>query len=144
MGDTFIEDVIDPQSPYRVHDAPLFWQGLCWTSKPGMAGTWTAGVHLTPPTIIENLSLSLTYFDIDYEGRIYNPGFSAIFLTQEAQFASLITRNPTQEQIDAVCTKPPLLWRGLQPTDRCNSLSSGFAISTASRRGAWMRCWTIL
>ena len=30
------------------------------------------------------------------------------FLTREAEFASLITRNPTQAQIDAVCKKPPL------------------------------------
>src|SRR4029077_19984880 len=75
--------------------------------KPETARTWTAGVDLTPPAI-QNLSLSLTYFDIDYQGRIQNPGYSAIFLTQETQYASLITRNPTQAQIDAVCKKPPL------------------------------------
>jgi iron complex outermembrane receptor protein len=75
--------------------------------KPETARTWTAGADLTPPAF-QNLSLSLTYFDIDYQGRIHNPGFSAIFLTQEAQYASLITRNPTQAQIDAVCKKPPL------------------------------------
>jgi outer membrane receptor for ferrienterochelin and colicin len=33
---------------------------------------------------------------------------AAAFLTREAEFASLITRNPTQAQIDAVCKKPPL------------------------------------
>jgi iron complex outermembrane receptor protein len=30
------------------------------------------------------------------------------FLTQEQELASLITRNPTPAQIDAVCTRPPL------------------------------------
>src|SRR5262249_53698903 len=52
-----------------------------------------------------NLSLSATYFDIDYQGRIHPPVSSAeVFFAQEAYFASLITRNPTPAQIDAVCT----------------------------------------
>ena len=106
VGDTFIGDVIDPQSATG-HSRALVLAGPIPDLKPETARTWTAGVDLTPPAI-QNLSLSLTYFDIDYEGRIHNPGFSDVFLTQEAQFASLITRNPTQAQIDAVCKKPPL------------------------------------
>jgi iron complex outermembrane receptor protein len=106
VGDTFIEDVIDPQSATG-HSRAFVLAGPLPDLKPETARTWTAGVDLTPPAI-QNLSLSLTYFDIDYQGRIQNPGYSVIFLTQEAQFASLITRNPTPAQIDAVCTKPPL------------------------------------
>jgi outer membrane receptor protein involved in Fe transport len=106
VGDTFIEDVIDPQSATG-HSRAFVLAGPLPDLKPETARTWTAGVDLTPPAI-QNLSLSLTYFDIDYQGRIHNPGFSAIFLAQEAQYASLITRNPTQAQIDAVCKKPPL------------------------------------
>jgi outer membrane receptor protein involved in Fe transport len=105
VGDTFIEDVIDPQSATG-HSRAFVLAGPISDLKPETARTWTAGLDLTPPAI-QNLSLSLTYFDIDYQGRITNPGYSVIFLTQ-AQFASLITRNPTPAQIDAVCTKPPL------------------------------------
>ena len=67
------------------------------------------GVDLSPEAI-QNFSLSLTYFDIDYQGKIQHPGpDTVLFLTQEAQLAPLITRNPTQAQIAAVCTKPPLV-----------------------------------
>jgi iron complex outermembrane recepter protein len=105
-GDTFIEPVIDPKSATG-HSTVFVLAGPLPDLKPETARTWTAGVDLTPPAI-QNLSLSLTYFDIDYEGRIHQPGYSTDFLTQEAQFAPLITRNPTQAQLDAVCTKPPL------------------------------------
>ena len=106
VGDTFIEDVIDPQSTIG-HSRAFVLAGPLPDLKPETARTWTAGVDLTPPAI-QNLSLSLTYFDIDYQGRIQSPGYSVTLLTQEAQFASLITRNPTPAQINAVCTKPPL------------------------------------
>ena len=50
-----------------------------------------------------------TYFDIDYRGKIQPPNPDPdLFLTQEARLASLITRNPTRAQIDAVCTKPSI------------------------------------
>jgi iron complex outermembrane recepter protein len=106
VGDTFIEDVIDPQSATG-QSRVFVLAGPLPDLKPETARTWTAGVDLTPPAI-PNLSLSLTYFDIDYQGRIQSAGYSTDFLTQEAQFAPLITRNPTQAQIEAVCTKPPL------------------------------------
>jgi iron complex outermembrane receptor protein len=106
VGDTFFEDVNDPKSATKLSHVFVL-AGPLPDLKPETARTWTAGVDLTPPAI-QNLSLSLTYLDIDYQGRIHNPGYSGIYLTQEAQFASLITRNPTQAQIDAVCTKPPL------------------------------------
>ena len=32
---------------------------------------------------IQNFSLSLTYFDIDYQGKVQPPGFPADFLTRE-------------------------------------------------------------
>jgi len=107
VGDTAIAEVVDPRSPSGYSRAlELF--GPRPDLKPETARAWTAGVDLTPPAI-RDLSVSLTYFDIDYQGKIHNPGpYAAIFLTQEAQYASLITRNPTQAQIDAVCKKPPL------------------------------------
>jgi iron complex outermembrane receptor protein len=111
MGDAAIDDVVDPRSPSGYSRALLVF-GPKPDMKPETARSWTLGVDLTPP-VAQNLSLSLTYFDIDYHDKIRNPGpLAALFLTQEAQFAPVITRNPTQAQIDAVCTKPPLYGGG--------------------------------
>jgi iron complex outermembrane receptor protein len=107
VGDASIADVIDPRSPTG-HTRALLLFGPLPELKPETAHTWNAGVDLTPPAI-PNFSLSLTYFDIDYQGKVQHPGTDTVFfLTQEAQLASLITRNPTQAQIDAVCTRTPL------------------------------------
>jgi outer membrane receptor protein involved in Fe transport len=107
VGDAEIADVVDPRSPTGYTRALLLY-GPLPDLKAATSRSWNAGVDLTPPAI-RNFSLSLTYFDIDYQGKIQpltpDPQF---FLTQEAQLASLITRNPTQAQIDAVCRRPPL------------------------------------
>jgi len=107
VGDAGIADVVDPRSATGSTRA-LLLLGPEPDLKPETARTWNAGVDLSPPAV-RNFSLSLTYFDIDYQGKIQHPGpDTALFLTQEAQLASLITRNPTPAQINAVCTKPPL------------------------------------
>jgi iron complex outermembrane receptor protein len=107
VGDSSIADVVDPRSPTGYTRALLI-VGPLPDLKPETARAWTAGVDLTPRAI-PNLSLSLTYFDIDYQGKIQHAGPDTVFfLTQEAQLAPLITRNPTQAQIDAVCTRTPL------------------------------------
>ena len=107
VGDSAVMEVVDPRSPTGHTLAFLRW-GPDPNLKPETAHSWNAGVDLTPSSI-PNLSLSLTYFDIDYEGKIQAPKpDSWFFLTQEAQFASLIIRNPTRAQIDAVCKRPPL------------------------------------
>ena len=107
VGDTWIADVVDPRSPTGYTRALQLW-GPLPDLKPETARAWNAGVDLTPPAI-QNFSLSLTYFDIDYRGKIQPPHPDPdLFLTQEAQLASLITRNPTQAQIDAVCKKPSI------------------------------------
>jgi iron complex outermembrane receptor protein len=107
VGDTWIAPVVDPRSPTGQTNALQLW-GPLPDLKPETARAWNAGVDLTPPAI-RNFSLSLTYFDIDYRGKIQPPHPDPdLFLTQEAQLASLITRNPTQAQIDAVCKKPSI------------------------------------
>jgi iron complex outermembrane recepter protein len=108
VGDAAISDVIDPRSPTGYTHALLLF-GPLPDLKPETARAWTAGVDLTPRAV-PNLSLSLTYFNIDYQGKIQHPGPDTVFfLTQEAQLAPLITRNPTQAQIAAVCTRTPLV-----------------------------------
>jgi len=105
VGDNWVGNVVDPRSPTGYTFALQLWGPLPYL-KPETAVTWNAGIDLTPPAI-RNLSLSLTYFDIDYQNKIIKPHPDPdLFLTQEAQLASLITRNPTQAQIDAVCMKP--------------------------------------
>jgi iron complex outermembrane receptor protein len=107
LHDNAIEDVVDPQSPTG-HSRALEVVGPFPDVKPETARAWTVGVDFAPPEA-QNYSLSLSYFDIDYRGKVENPGpYVAVFLTREAEFASLITRNPTQAQIDALCKKPPL------------------------------------
>jgi len=107
VGDNWIGPVVDPRSPTGQTLAIQLW-GPQPDLKPETARAWNAGVDLTPPAI-RNFSLSLTYFDIDYRGKIQPPNPDPdLFLTQEARLASLITRNPTRAQIDAVCTKPSI------------------------------------
>jgi outer membrane receptor protein involved in Fe transport len=107
VGDARIQDVVDPRSSTGFKRALLLFgpgPGL----KPETARTWNAGVDLYAAAT-PNLSLSLTYFDIKYRGKVQHPGpDTEFFLTQEAQLASLVTRNPTQAQIDSVCSKPLL------------------------------------
>lgn len=108
VGDNWVKDVIDPRSPAGFTRA-LVLLGPLADPKPETASAWNAGLDLTPPAL-QNLSLSLTYFDIDYLDKIEGPSpYLDVFLTQEAQLASLIIRNPTRAQIDAACVKPPYL-----------------------------------
>jgi iron complex outermembrane receptor protein len=71
------------------------------------ATTWTAGFDVVP-TADPDLTLSLTYYSIDYTGQIAQPAAADPFdiLIQENQWAGVITRNPTQAQISAICNRP--------------------------------------
>jgi outer membrane receptor protein involved in Fe transport len=68
------------------------------------ASTWTAGVDFAPSSV-DGLALSLTYYSIGYNHRILVPGPSSPtdVLLQEAQWASVINRNVTPAEINAVC-----------------------------------------
>jgi outer membrane receptor protein involved in Fe transport len=99
-------EVVDPRSP-NGQTLALLRYGPDPNLKPETAHSWNAGMDLTPPSI-PNFSLALTYFDIDYEGKIGQPQPDpTLFLTQETAVASLILRDPTPAQIAAACTKPP-------------------------------------
>ena len=68
------------------------------------ASTWTAGVDFVP-VWIRGLSVSLTYYTVDYKDRIVRPGppLMSDILLQESQWRSIIDRHPSRAQIDAVC-----------------------------------------
>jgi outer membrane receptor protein involved in Fe transport len=107
VGDSVVTEVVDPRSPTGYTLALQLW-GPLPDPKPETARNWNLGLDLNTP-VIPGFSLSLTYFDIDYRGKIQPPHpDTQYFLTQEAQLAPLITRNPTQAQIATVCRKPPL------------------------------------
>ena len=104
LGDSVVAEVNDPKSPTG-QSRVLALLGTYPGVGPETARVSTAGFDLTPPNV-HGFYLSLTYFDIDYRGKIHNPGLFADFLTDESDFAGLITRNPTRAQIDAGCYKP--------------------------------------
>lgn len=78
--------------------------------KEETARTWTAGIDVIP-TMAPGLTLSLTYYDINYEDRIVQPGPPSPFdiLFQEALWTESITRNPSQAQIAEICNSPQYL-----------------------------------
>ena len=72
--------------------------------KEETAETWSLGVDLVPASV-PGLTLSLTYYDIDYQDRILRPGPPSPFdiLLQEDQWAPVINRSPTSAQISEIC-----------------------------------------
>lgn len=63
---------------------------------------WTLGLNFAP-SALPGLKANLTYFAIRYKDRIAAPPTPGTILQQESIYSSIITRNPTQAQIDAVC-----------------------------------------
>lgn len=70
--------------------------------KNETAKTWTVGIDYTSQAVPE-LTFELTYFNIDFRDRIRTPGNILGILFEEEKFASIITRNPSQAQVDALC-----------------------------------------
>lgn len=66
------------------------------------AKTWTVGFDYASSSL-PGLVFGLTYYDIDFEDRITRASVALAILTQEDRFAAVITRNPTQAQIDTAC-----------------------------------------
>jgi outer membrane receptor protein involved in Fe transport len=93
--------------------------------KEETASTWTAGIDLAFDTLPMS-TLSLTYYSINYTDRIVLPGFStpADILLHEGQWASVITRNPSRAQIEAVCDSPYFH----MSVDQCKAASVGAII----------------
>jgi iron complex outermembrane recepter protein len=93
----------DPRSPTG-RSLVLAMQGDNPNLKPELAKTWTAGFDLVP-SFAPKLVLSLTYYSIDYRDQITtaDPADPVTILTQENEWAAVITRNPTAAQIAAVC-----------------------------------------
>ncbi|HEX4266743.1 MAG TPA: TonB-dependent receptor [Steroidobacteraceae bacterium] len=96
----------DPQSPTG-RSLALVEQGSNPDLKQETAKTWTAGFDLAP-SVLTGSTFSVTYYSIDYDGRIAQPGADNPFavLTDQTEWSAVITRNPTRAQITAVCDSP--------------------------------------
>ena len=96
----------DPKSPTG-QSVVLAMQGNNPNLKPETAKSWTAGFDVVPEFDPE-FALSLTYYSVDYTGQIAIPDTVDPFgiLTQESEWAGVITRNPTAAQVAAVCNRP--------------------------------------
>ena len=67
------------------------------------AKTWSIGFDYSP-SAVPGLSFDLTYYRIKFENRITSAASAGLsILLQEDRFASAITRNPTQTDIDEIC-----------------------------------------
>lgn len=76
--------------------------------EPEEATTWTAGFDWTPAAIPQ-LSLSATYFDIDYEQRISSPfpaGYSPFSVLMDSNMSFVVTRNPDRAYIEGLMAHP--------------------------------------
>ena len=96
----------DPQAPSG-RSLVLVEEGSNPHLKQETARTWTAGFDLAPP-YLPGTTLSLTYYSIKYDNRIEQPAAGDPFAILELgnEWSSVITRNPSQEQIAAVCNSP--------------------------------------
>lgn len=106
----FVSPAPDPLAPGGM-SLVLFQFGNNAHLRAEKAKTWTAGIDWTP-LALDGLQVSATYFDIAYRDRI-SPGgppadqFSV--LLEEDVWADVITRNPSQAQLDAVCQSSQFL-----------------------------------
>jgi iron complex outermembrane receptor protein len=82
-------------------------QGSNPALKQETAKTWTAGIDVAPMAL-PGSSFSLTYYSIDYQNRIAVPAADNPFaiLVNASEWAPVITRNPSQAQIAAICNSP--------------------------------------
>ena len=96
----------DSQSPTG-RSLVLALQGDNPNLQAETATTWTAGFDLVPE-IDPQLTFSLTYYSVDYTGQIAQPAAADPYdvLLQGNEWSAVITRNPTQAQIAAVCNRP--------------------------------------
>ncbi len=99
---SLIAVLADPQSPGG--SAPmLVWFGKNADLQEGRATSWTLGLELIPRRL-GGLSIGLTYFDIDFSGRVQEIASAFPDLT-DPRVAPFVNRNPTPEQRTAICSR---------------------------------------
>ncbi len=99
----FIDNVVDPTTGGTI--AQFTRLGGNSELDPEKADTWTAGVDWRP---FSQTSISLSYFNIQYSGRIDEPLIAdrTTVLAVEGDFADLILRSPTAPDFAAALNLP--------------------------------------
>lgn len=165
-----VANVVDPTSPSGRSNIIALW-GNSGNLKEETATTWTAGFDIKPRSL-PGFAFSWTYFNVEYKDRIERGGPVTgpyeIF-GEEERWGPIITRNPTREQLDAICQNPAIrfgngsaadCYRTPAPTIvdmRVRNMSTvtldGFDLSmtqswdtnsgswTASLEGTYLRSW---
>lgn len=101
MNQLAITVLPDPKSPTGTSSV-LLWTGGNADLRDQTATTWTAGTQLD--ALDRRLTVAVTYFDIDYVGRIDRVDYSTSFLTDPI-YAPLVTRDPTAAQRQIACSQ---------------------------------------
>ncbi|MBC2663370.1 TonB-dependent receptor [Novosphingobium flavum] len=101
-----VEDFADPTSPTGL-TRTLFLRGGNTALGPEKATIWSLGADLAPAAL-RGLTVSLTYFNVDYTNRIEAPGNDRTALTaaREPRLGSLITRNPSATLVQSFLSLP--------------------------------------
>jgi iron complex outermembrane receptor protein len=96
--DAALVELVDPTSPSGASTV-LFTVGGNPSLQPEKADSWTISLDYSP---MDRARITLSYFDIDYTNRIDEPGARDEILLSPAVFASIINRNPTEAQAQAI------------------------------------------
>ncbi len=105
LNGSLIFPLPDSASPSGVSNA-LLWFGRNADLQEETATTWNVGAEFAPPS--GNVSVGVSYFDIEFRDRVDSVPFTTSFL-QDPQFSGFVTRNPSPSQIQAVCSRSPSL-----------------------------------
>lgn len=115
-----VNDFTDPSSSTGV-TRTLWVRGGSDTLGPEKATTWSLGFDYQP-VFASGLSLSMTYFNVEYTNRIETPGNTNLALTPaiESQLGALVTRNPSAALVQGFLSNP--LYTGV-PENPANILA---------------------
>jgi iron complex outermembrane receptor protein len=93
--------ITDPTSPRGMTQA-LVWSGGNKDVQPESARSWTAGLDFAP-LWAPGISLGLTWFKTVFKDRIQSTLYTPNVLN-DPTYAAIVTRNPSEAQINDVCT----------------------------------------
>jgi len=98
--------VADPRSE-NGYSLVLFEQGSNSDLHEENARTWTAGIDFSP-SLMPGLTLSSTYYVIDYQDQIfrYSAKNTLEALLADKTWSPLVIRNPSPSQISGICNSP--------------------------------------
>lgn len=96
--------LVDPASQSGRSNTILL-TGFNSSLTPEDATTWSFGLEYKSESV-ENFSLGLTYFDIEYDDRIASPDRISAVLSQEELYAPIVERNPDTAVVQAFFNDP--------------------------------------